>query len=538
MSATTVDDPYPDSGVDVAAEVRRVKAALRALAPEVVPERVPGHMLAGLSRDLGCIERQAAGMRLVLAKALADSGAWKAAGARSAEEHAAKQNGTSVGEARADIKASDRLAQLPAARDAAASGDMSVEKTKAVAEGAAADPSAERSLLDRATKGELQDVRDEARRVRQRVDERDGKVARRMHARRGLRAWLETDGEGRGSWNVPPEYQAWFLAALEPYREEAFRIARDSSQHASHEALMADALYLLSRDVLSDLDLPMPPAPAHGPDGPAPATPPAETAASPCHATTDPRPDGGDAAPDIDAQSSFRDDSADRAGSLGAPAGDQEGSAAPPSGDSPVEGGASGEGNTLDFDRAGETTSTDSRPSTVDAPGPATPDPAAPGASLRRRVGPRPPGGGNRRAPAQINVHVDYPALRRGFANDGETCELVGIGPVPVSLVRHMAADAILRVILTGDDVTVIGSQRRYIPAALRRALEARDKECVVPGCHARHHLEIDHIHGFALGGPTSLANTARLCRHHHHLKTHCGWTLTGGPGHWELIPP
>lgn len=80
MSTTTVGDPDVDPRVDVGVEVRRVKASLRALAPEAVPERVPGHMLAGLSRDLGCIERQAAGMRLVLAKALADSGAWKVAG--------------------------------------------------------------------------------------------------------------------------------------------------------------------------------------------------------------------------------------------------------------------------------------------------------------------------------------------------------------------------------------------------------------------------------------------------------------------------
>lgn len=227
MSTTTVGDPDVDPRVDVGVEVRRVKASLRALAPEVVPERVPGHMLARLSRDLGCIERQAAGMRLVLCRSRA----------------------------------------LP----------------------------------------------------------------------------------GRGV----------------PHRPR-------HSQHASHEALMADARYLLARDVLSDLD--------------------------------------PDLADDLDPAS------------------------------------------------VGDTGPTDQTSSTPDARGPAEPGPAAPCASRRRRLGPGPPGGGNRRAPAQINVHVDYHALRRGFANEGETCELVGIGPVPVALVRHMAADAILRVILTGDDVTVIGS--------------------------------------------------------------------------------
>jgi hypothetical protein len=41
-------------------------------------------------------------------------------------------------------------------------------------------------------------VRDEARRVRQRADEASGRAGLRMHQRRGLRAWVEVDGEGRG----------------------------------------------------------------------------------------------------------------------------------------------------------------------------------------------------------------------------------------------------------------------------------------------------------------------------------------------------
>ena len=28
-------------------------------------------------------------------------------------------------------------------------------------------------------------------------------------------------------------------------------------------------------------------------------------------------------------------------------------------------------------------------------------------------------------------------------------------------------------------------------------------------------------------GGPTSAGNLAALCRHHHRLKTHAGWTYT-----------
>lgn len=136
-------------------------------------------------------------------------------------------------------------------------------------------------------------------------------------------------------------------------------------------------------------------------------------------------------------------------------------------------------------------------------------------------------------------MHASYEALVRGYPLDGEVCEVPGLGPVPVAFARFLATDCLLQVVLTGTDVTVVSSERRYVPAALRRALDARDPECAVPGCHARHHLERDHWGtGFAQGGPTSLANLARLCRYHHFLKTHCGWRLTGGPGRWRFDPP
>jgi len=263
----------PSTRVDVRARLAAIDRELAGLADELVPERVPGHVVNRVVAVLGRIERRAGGARLVLTDAAAQTGAWKAAGARSPEEHAAKANGTSVGEAKADLQASEQLTNLPAARDATVSGELSTAKAKAVASGACADPRAERSLLDTATNGDLHDVRDEARRVRQRADERDGKAAESMYRRRSLKTWLSLDGEGHGHWDVPPEYQAWFLAALEPYRQEAFRqeafrLARQSGLRPPPEALVADALFMLARDAL-DLDLPTATtAPPRRPDRP------------------------------------------------------------------------------------------------------------------------------------------------------------------------------------------------------------------------------------------------------------------------------
>ena len=75
--------------------------------------------------------------------------------------------------------------------------------------------------------------------------------------------------------------------------------------------------------------------------------------------------------------------------------------------------------------------------------------------------------------------------------------------------------------------VTDIATHSRHIPQAIRDALSVRDPECVVPGCGNRRGLQIDHIHDFALGGPTSLDNLCRICPYHHRLKTMGKYRLT-----------
>jgi hypothetical protein len=140
---------------------------------------------------------------------------------------------------------------------------------------------------------------------------------------------------------------------------------------------------------------------------------------------------------------------------------------------------------------------------------------------------------------AMVHVRVDHAALLRGRRKGQETCEIAGIGPIPVATARALASDAILAAVLTeGADVKAVAHLGRTIPARLRTALQARDTECAVPGCHNRHRLEIDHIEPFAEGGPTSLDNLVRLCRPHHHMKTNLGFRLVGGPGKWKWISP
>ncbi|QNJ94333.1 HNH endonuclease [Mycolicibacterium fluoranthenivorans] len=75
-----------------------------------------------------------------------------------------------------------------------------------------------------------------------------------------------------------------------------------------------------------------------------------------------------------------------------------------------------------------------------------------------------------------------------------------------------------------------IGSGRttRTISRRLRRALEHRDRCCVVPGCSATRGLHAHHLEHWEDGGPTELSNLVLLCPFHHRLHHRGGITLSG----------
>jgi hypothetical protein len=146
---------------------------------------------------------------------------------------------------------------------------------------------------------------------------------------------------------------------------------------------------------------------------------------------------------------------------------------------------------------------------------------------------------------ATVMVRVDLDALLRGHAEEGELCEIDGMGPVPVRMARDLMNDCYLRVAFhRAGDIRAIHHANRTINSTLRTALVFRDTTCVIPGCGARTRLEIDHIVPFTDGGPTTLDNLCLLCHHHHFLKTFEDWTLertgTGRDGRptWRFTPP
>jgi len=100
--------------------------------------------------------------------------------------------------------------------------------------------------------------------------------------------------------------------------------------------------------------------------------------------------------------------------------------------------------------------------------------------------------------------------------------------------VRRLCCDAnIIRVVTDGaSEILDLGRSVRTAPPKYRRALAARDRGCVFPGCdRPPGHCRAHHIKWWDRdGGETSLNNLALLCHHHHHLVHEGNWKLTRAP--------
>ncbi len=132
----------------------------------------------------------------------------------------------------------------------------------------------------------------------------------------------------------------------------------------------------------------------------------------------------------------------------------------------------------------------------------------------------------------QVVVHIDQAILseRQAAAEAGpHVCELEDGPALALDTARRLACDATVVGLVEGDDGEPldIGRKTRSIPAAIARALNARDGGCRFPGCDRARFTEGHHVKHWADGGETKLANLVTLCGYHHRLVHEGGYGLS-----------
>jgi hypothetical protein len=113
--------------------------------------------------------------------------------------------------------------------------------------------------------------------------------------------------------------------------------------------------------------------------------------------------------------------------------------------------------------------------------------------------------------------------------------------PLPQSILQRWMCDcAIGRVVMAGQTVPINLGRVTYTPsAAQRRALVARDRGCIVPGCKRKARwCDAHHVVRWP-DGPTDLANLVLLCkRHHKHIHATTIKLVADPTGRWTATRP
>jgi hypothetical protein len=143
-------------------------------------------------------------------------------------------------------------------------------------------------------------------------------------------------------------------------------------------------------------------------------------------------------------------------------------------------------------------------------------------------------------ADAKVIVHVPYDTFLVGEVTDGKTCEIEGVGPVPVSVVDEiLEANPFLAAVVTrGVDIGAVVHFGRRPNALQMTALQARGVRCTNLGCPNTARLEADHRIDWAVTKHTRFDQLDLLCPPDHRRKTVDGWQLEPGTGRRRLLSP
>lgn len=570
-------------------ELTDLPVTIGSVTRRVDPDAIANNDVDTAMTALAQSKRLIDGAITLMARRVAESKCHTGTGHRNAKDYLADKTGTSVGRAKGQLSASERITDQPETRDAVREGELSADQAAVVADAVDADPDAAAELLSSARNDSLVELRNKARNVKFDADGDPDRTRTRHHHRRSFRTWTESDGEWRASLSGPADIGARIEAALRGAHDRIFKSASAAGRRENDACYRFDALVAtLEHGAYRPAGHAKPshsqPPPAD-PDSAVPQPDPSDPTPPPNQSeSTDPN--RGQPQPNLARHANKPNAAGPKADADANPVNGQESRARGRPADIDSHRDVDSHGDLHDRDgprnRPDDLPPHSSQqppfhhpqrsPDHHDPPAPSDQPPghrgdlsapAAPSDQPPGRYGDLPAGGGpsatQPREPTttatpviddawqpympgvtglatgrqtKVIIHVDGTALIRGRLEDGERCWIQGIGDVSLAAVKEQIASAhIAYVIRDAVDIRSVVHLGRQVTAHQRTALQARGYVCDVPGCATNHLLEIDHITGWTITHQTALDDLAWLCPHHHRQKTAGTHRLTGPPG-------
>jgi hypothetical protein len=136
-------------------------------------------------------------------------------------------------------------------------------------------------------------------------------------------------------------------------------------------------------------------------------------------------------------------------------------------------------------------------------------------------------------------IRLDYAALVRGAAQGDETCDIRGLGPIPVHIARELLGEATLKLVITkGVDVVNVTHLGRSPTVVQQVALWWESHMCTRDTCTRTERLENDHGPEWRKTKHTRVRELDPVCDRDHDLKSNHGWDFVKGHGRRAMVPP
>jgi hypothetical protein len=229
-------------------EIRDAVDVLKGAARDLDPACLEGSTAAAVVEAAAEGKRVCAAIETLAAGRVAESGAWRANGHRTAAHWVAETTGETVGSATRALETSKRLDAMTETAAAFRAGRLSETQAAEITAAADADPHAEAELLATAAGTSVKGLRDACRQVRAGAEADDLAWARRQHVNRRAYGWTDEEGGYRGSWRMAPDAGARFDSAWQAHIDRIFRDARKVGRREPRAAYAADALVALATE--------------------------------------------------------------------------------------------------------------------------------------------------------------------------------------------------------------------------------------------------------------------------------------------------